>query len=99
MRRVALGNMEAQRKAAELKAKRNVDREAVEKADKEARENMAKLAEATKVRKEREVKYLAAQKKIQEREKVEDARRKETEENENLGRGKRTRKLPWKLKH
>ena len=42
MRKVALANMEAQRKAAELKAQRNADREAVEKADMEARENMVK---------------------------------------------------------
>jgi hypothetical protein len=60
---------------------------------------MAKLAEATKVRKEKEAKYLAAQNEIKEREKAEDARRKETEGDENLGRGKRTRKLSWKLKH
>jgi len=99
MRRVALANMEAQRKAAELKAQRDADRDAVEKADKEARESMVKLAEVTKLRKEKESKYLASQKEIDEREKAEDARRKEKEESEDLGRGKRTRKLSWKLKH
>jgi len=99
MRKVALANMEAQRKAAELKAQKNADHEAIEKAKKEARENMVKLAEATKIRKEKETEYLAAQKEIKEREEAEDARRKEAEQNENLGRGKRTRKLPWKLKH
>ena len=57
-----------------MKAQRNADREAVEKADEDARKNMAKLAEAIKVRKEKEAKYLAAQKEIKEREKVEDAR-------------------------
>jgi len=51
------------------------------------------------LRKEKEAQYMAAQKEIKEREKVEDARRKEKEGDENLGRGKRTRKLPWKLKH
>ena len=99
MRRVALANMEAQRKAAELKAQRNADHEAVERADREAREHMVKLAEATKLRKEKEAQYLAARKEIKEREEAEDARRKENEESENLGRGKRVQKLHWKLKH
>ena len=98
MRRVALANMEAQRKVAELKAQRNADKEAVEWADREAREHMVKLAEATKLRKEKEAQYLAAQKEIKERKEAEDARRKEDEESENLGRGKRVRKLHWKLK-
>ena len=99
MRRVALANMEAQRKAAELKAQRNADQEAVEQANKEAREHMVKLAEATRLRKEKEAQYLAVQKEIKEREEAEEARRKEDEDTENLGRGKRVRQLHWKLKH
>ena len=99
MRKVALANMEVQRKAAELKAQRNADREAIEKADKEARENMVKLAEAARIRKEKEAEYLEAQKQVKEREEVEEARRKEKEKSEDLGRGKRVRKLHWKLKH
>ena len=96
MRRVALANMEAQKKAAELKAQRNADHEAAERADREAREHMVKLAEATKLR-EKEAQYLAAQKEIKEREEAEDVRRQEKEESEDLGRGKRVRKLHWKL--
>ena len=56
---------------------------------------MVKLAEATKLRK---AKYLATQKEIRERDEAEDACRKE-KESEDLGRGKRVRKLHWKLKH
>ena len=99
MKKVALANMEAQRKAAELKAQRNADRDAVKRADEEARENMVKLAEATKLRKEKEAKYLEAQKEIKEREEAEEARRKDKEDGETLGRGQRVRKLHWKLKH
>jgi len=99
MRKVALANMEAQRKAAELKAQRNADRGAIEKGDKEARENIVKLAEAAKMHKEKEAEYLEAEKQVKEREEVEEARRKEKEKSEDPGRGKRVRKLHWKLKH
>ena len=97
MRKVALANMEAQRKAAELKAQREVDHREMEKAEKEAREGMVRLAEATKERRRKEEEYMRAQKKVKEHEEAEEERRKEQETVEELGRGKRTRKLPWKL--
>ena len=98
MRKVALANMEAQRKAAELKAQREVDHREMEKAEKEAREGMVRLAEATKVRRQKEEDYRRAQEEVKEREDAEEEHRKEQETVEELGRGKRTRKLPWKLK-
>ena len=109
MRKVALENMELQRIAAELKAKANADADAKAKADAEARASMVRLAEASKEKKRKEEEYRRAEleaKKDDLRRQAEsggkleekDLDRESTQsQNHKLGRGKRVKKVPWKL--
>jgi hypothetical protein len=113
MRKVALENMELQRIAAELKAKANADANAKAKADAEARASMVKLADASKEKKRKEEEYRRAElearkddlerqaeavEKLEEKDFFEEKDLESTQsQNHKLGRGKRVKKIPWKL--
>jgi hypothetical protein len=113
MRKVALENMELQRIAAELKAKANANANAKAKADAEARASMVKLADASKEKKRKEEEYRRAElearkddlerqaeavEKLEEKDFFEEKDLESTQsQNHKLGRGKRVKKVPWKL--
>jgi hypothetical protein len=100
MRKVTLENMKLQKVAAELRVQADADAAAKAEANAAVRASMEQLAEANTERTRKEKEYCEAELKAKEEERITEDRKKSIEsENHELGKRKRVRRLPCKLKN